>query len=108
MGRVKYRFNIRGKEYFPIPFEQRLRTLAEVTFAAVIQINERVYAVVESSVTRKKSRGLTATIHQLLSEIMPVEVIITKKMPRDLRHISKIDYEKVKKIIEKYNSTANA
>ncbi len=106
MGRVKYRFKVGGKEYFPIPFEQRLRTLAEVTFAAVIQINERVYAVVESSVTGGKSRGLTAEIHQLLSEIMPVEVIITKKMPRDLRHISKIDYEKVKELIARCSPSA--
>ena len=100
VGRVVRRFNSNGLSRYPIPYEQRLRTIPEVAFSAVLEHRGSIYAIIElkKKITYDQDRVLVQ-IKKLLEDINPHNYLFLKEIPRDPRHNSKIDYEKLEKML---------
>lgn len=98
-GRIKNRFNIKERLYYPVPFEQKLLTLREISFSCVIEHKNTLFAVIEpvKKLKKKQRIEIIREAENILKEIDPVKVIIMNKIPRDQRHNSKVNYEELRK-----------
>lgn len=95
MGRVKNRFEHNGKEVYVFPIENALLELDGVEIGTVLKINNEIVLVVELVPNAKIDES--AIIEKLSDfEFGRIEFM---KIPRDPRHNSKIDYDKLKKIL---------
>jgi olefin beta-lactone synthetase len=92
-GRCSTLINNNGKIVSTLFYENNLQAIAGVSIATVIKANEKLVAVVEISDNGKKE-NISLAIHALGIKA----ISFVKKMPRDPRHHSKIDYEKLKQI----------
>ncbi|MGV8073464.1 MAG: AMP-binding protein [Syntrophobacteraceae bacterium] len=100
LGRIARRFFSNGSYRYPIPYEQRLRTIPEVAFSAVLEHQGIIYAVIELKKKSTCNQGdLPAHIREMLEDINPHRCLFLKEIPRDPRHNSKIDYEKLVKLL---------
>jgi acyl-CoA synthetase (AMP-forming)/AMP-acid ligase II len=104
MGRVKQRIVINGKETFPFAVEQMLSGCKQITMGTVIEVDNQIVCAVEP----KKNAVCSNT--EIMSIVKPFGVETEKnvmylKIPRDPRHHSKIDYDKlglfIKELISK-------
>jgi hypothetical protein len=70
--------------------------LKEIETGTILKMDEKIICVVEL-----KNSGEKKKIKQELSipNVKIDKIIFLDKIPRDLRHNSKIDYEKLKKLI---------
>jgi Acyl-CoA synthetases (AMP-forming)/AMP-acid ligases II len=100
LGRIGRRFFADGACRYPIPYEQRLRAVPEVAFCAVLEHEGLIHAVIE---LKKKARcdkdRLLEQIKTILADIKPHKYIFLNEIPRDPRHNSKIDYERLGKLL---------
>lgn len=93
MGRVKNRFEHDGKEVYVFPIENALLEIDGVEIGTVLKINDKIIIVAETKLSHPK---LT---QELVSRNFEFDKLIITKIPRDPRHNSKIDYDKLKKIL---------
>lgn len=92
MGRVKNRFVYNGKELYVFPIENALLEIDGIEIGTVLKINEKIVLVVETKMTQDK-------LHQeLKNRGFEFDKLIITKIPRDPRHNSKIDYDKLKNL----------
>jgi olefin beta-lactone synthetase len=70
-----------------------LQAITGVAIATVIKVNEALIAIVEINENGNKAI-ITEAIHALGIE----KISYLSKIPRDQRHYSKIDYEKLKQM----------
>jgi len=100
MGRLKQKLVVAGVDYYLFPIENSLLELPAIELGTLIQVEETVVLVVEL----KKGVNLNqATLKQAIDEQLKLpqyELRIIPKIPRDPRHHSKIDYDKLKNLID--------
>ena len=91
---------IKNSIYYPLSIETAFSFCKEVKKCALISKNEELYMIIE------KEDDYTRTILEnkeikKLCEKFNISQVIEKKIPLDKRHNSKIDYNKLEKLIEK-------
>ncbi|MFN5417113.1 MAG: AMP-binding protein [Flavobacteriia bacterium] len=97
-GRCSALIQYEGKIISPFVCENKLKQIESIEIATLVEINHKLLIVVELKEKSLKSDDLKNQIHNLK---IPHSAIIFKKIPRDPRHNSKIDYEKLKKLLNK-------
>ena len=93
MGRVKNRFEHNGKEVYVFPIENALLEIDGVEIGTVLKVNNEIVLVVETKIPKQKFE------QELKIRNFEYDKLIITKIPRDPRHNSKIDYDKLKKIL---------
>lgn len=93
-GRCNILIKYNGKIISPFIYENFFQTINGVEMGAVIMRNEKPAAIIELKERSKKS-SVRNTIHEYDDLIK--EIFFTKKIPRDPRHNSKINYDLLKK-----------
>lgn len=98
MGRVKNRFEYDGEEIYVFPIENALLEIDEVEIGTIMKKGSSVFMVVEpkdiKSATQKVE--ITEKIYDKFCDNLDYEDIIFTQIPRDPRHNSKIDYDKLR------------
>lgn len=93
MGRVKNRFEHNGKEVYVFPIENALLEIDGIEIGTVLKIGEQIVLAVETQIPQPQ-------IEQELKNLgFEFDKFLTTKIPRDPRHNSKIDYDKLKMLI---------
>lgn len=93
MGRVKNRFEHNDKEVYVFPIENALLEIEGVEIGTVLKIKDEIVLVVETKLPKIKLE------QELKERNFEFDKLIITKIPRDPRHNSKIDYDKLKKIL---------
>ena len=93
MGRVKNRFKHNGKEVYVFPIENALLEICGIEIGTVIKIENKIVIVVETKIPQEKIE------EELKNRDFEFDKLIITKIPRDPRHNSKIDYDKLKKTL---------
>lgn len=96
-GRVKNRIQTSKGDIYTLPLEIRLKNISGVTAAAIIDTPKGKIALIElgSDVSRAMEAYTRSEAEKILREFCQFEVHIISSLPRDPRHNSKIDYEKL-------------
>jgi olefin beta-lactone synthetase len=97
MGRCATLFEWRGRMICPFLYEAWLQARAGVVLATVLHHDERIFFVLECTPDADQT-ALRAAIGTL--DFEGYEVIFLKKMPRDPRHHSKIEYGKLRALLD--------
>jgi len=92
MGRVKNRFIHNKKEIYVFPIENALMEIDGIEIGTVMKIKEQIVMAVET----KNANHLE---EKLKSKGFEFDRLVITRIPRDPRHNSKIDYDKLKKIL---------
>lgn len=79
-------------------FENRFQTIDGVEVGTVMMLNDRLTAVIELS--DPTQREVVQSAVKSIPEVF-ADIIFVPKIPRDPRHNSKIDYEKLKELLRK-------
>lgn len=99
-GRCATIIKNKNKTIFPFVVENSLKNITGITLATALMINNKVYIIVEKE---KEADENEIKLHITQIVNFESEVIFIKEIPRDPRHHSKIEYEKLRKHI--LNST---
>ncbi len=101
MGRVQQRLMVNGKEIFPFTVEKKLSICEQVAAGTLIGINNKVYCVIE---LRDRSEISNREIIDIVGQfgVESEQYIIRTSIPRDPRHQSKIDYDRLGFKVRKY------
>jgi len=92
-GRVKNRFEHNGKEIYVFPIENALLEIEGVDIGTVLKIRDEIFLIVETKIPFDK------IFNELKLRGFEFDKLIITKIPRDPRHNSKIDYDKLKTIL---------
>ena len=90
MGRAKNKFEHNGKEYYVFPFENLLLENESIEIGTILKHNDKICIVAELKGGFKDTK---------IDNIPYDRMIFLKKIPRDPRHNSKIDYDKLKSML---------
>ena len=92
LGRCEQVIFYLGKIYSPFVIEHQLKQIEGIKKGTVLLLNKELTVVVETTLSKERvQKGL---------KILEIEnIIILKKIPRDPRHHTKIDYGKLKEQI---------
>ena len=93
MGRVKNRFEHNGKEVYVFPIENALLEIEGIEIGTILKINSEIVLVIETKLPKAKLE------QELKERNFEYDKLIITRIPRDPRHNSKIDYDKLKCII---------
>lgn len=102
MGRVKNRIISNGKVVFQLAAELALSECEQIRIGTIIGIDNKVFCVVELHPNAVITNNEILNIVKQF-DIDSEEFIIRTQIPRDPRHHSKIDYDRLRLIIEKNN-----
>ncbi|MEO5931436.1 MAG: AMP-binding protein, partial [Candidatus Kapaibacterium sp.] len=99
-GRVRQSFIHGGERIFVFPIEERLLEMEGVAAGTIIQLGERLVVVVEPAPGRKLT---VAEIEMMMAKAgIPYDTVMSfRAIPRDPRHRSKIDYDRLRELVEK-------
>ena len=93
MGRVKNRFELNGKTVYVFPIENALSEIDGVKIGTVLKIKNKIVFAIEAKISHQKVE------QELKSKGFEFDRLVVMKIPRDPRHNSKIDYDKLKTLI---------
>lgn len=93
VGRVKNRFEHNNKEIYVFPIENALLEVDGIEIGTVLKINDKIIIVAETKIPQEK------LVQELRTRNFEFDKLVITKVPRDPRHNSKIDYDKLKNII---------
>lgn len=92
-GRCKQIIETKKDFISPFIIENQLQNLKGIDLGTVLEINEKIVLVLETS---QKANDLKPQLKNVIFD----EIKTVKKIPRDLRHNSKIDYPALKQMIK--------
>ena len=92
VGRCSQLIYRNEKLYSPFLYEYLLQKIDGVSLGTIMMIDDQLYVVLESK------HKIVQEALQNIFENEEVKIIYVDKIPRDPRHQSKIDYQKLKKI----------
>ncbi len=95
MGRVKNRFEHNGKEIYVFPIENALTEINGIEIGTVLKIKDEIVLAIELEPLSKINS--TEIIDKL--SVFDCDRTVFLKIPRDPRHNSKIDYDKLLKLL---------
>lgn len=87
-----------NKTIAPFIYENFLQSIEGIEMGTLLMLNNKLIVVIELKENANKN---TLQTHLQTLDIVPDEIKFIKKIPRDPRHNSKIDYEKLKIVISK-------
>ena len=93
MGRVKNRFEHNGKNVYVFPIENALLEINGIEIGTVLKLNDKIIIAAETKIRQGKLE------QELRNRNFEFDKLVITKIPRDPRHNSKIDYDKLKKIL---------
>ena len=94
MGRVNNCFEYKGNTYYVFPTENSLLEIEGIEIGTILLHENKIILVIEL----KNNSNLEKIKENIkLKNILHDEIIIKNKIPRDPRHNSKIDYDRLKK-----------
>lgn len=93
MGRVKNRFNYNNKEVYVFPLEQALLEIKGVKIGTIMKIKDEIIIIIETKLPYKNLK------EELKKRGFEFDKLVITKIPRDPRHNSKIDYDKLRNLI---------
>ena len=93
MGRVTNRFEHKGKVIYVFPIENSLLEIGGIEIGTVLKLDEKIIIVAETKISQQKLES------ELKKKNFEFDKLVITKIPRDPRHNSKIDYDKLKKIL---------
>ena len=93
MGRVKNRFEYKGKEVYVFPIENALLEIDGIEIGTVLKLDKEIIIAIETKIPQGKIE------QELRNKNFEFDKVVITKIPRDPRHNSKIDYDKLKKIL---------
>ena len=93
MGRVKNRFVHNNKVVYVFPIENALLEVDGVEIGTVLKLGEQIIFAVETKIPQEKLE------QELKTRGFEFDKLVITKIPRDPRHNSKIDYDKLKRIL---------
>lgn len=97
LGRARQSFEHQGRRIFPFPVEARLQELRGVVIGTILRIDDNLLIVVEL----EKDVNVRAIESDIRDAGIPFNSVrMLNAIPRDPRHNSKIDYEKLRKMVE--------
>ena len=97
LGRLKHTFVHKGRLFYVFPIENRLLEHPDVRLGTIIQVNEMAILVVEPQHRLIDKKKFLSFLEQL--QLPCDKMVIMRKIPRDPRHNSKIDYDRLKSIL---------
>ena len=97
MGRVKNRFEHNGKEIYVFPIENALLEIEGVEIGTVLKVKNEIVLISETKISKLKFE------QELKNRNFEFDRLIITEIPRDPRHNSKIDYDKLKNKISQYD-----
>jgi acyl-coenzyme A synthetase/AMP-(fatty) acid ligase len=95
-GRCATLIHRNNKVIAPFIYENYFQSLEGVEMGTLLEINDKLIAVIELKTGAIKN-NISDKIQN--ADVKPDEIQVITKIPRDPRHNSKIDYEKLKKLI---------
>lgn len=95
-GRCSGLFKRNQAMVYPFLYEYKLKSLEGLRCGTVLKHNNKMCVVIEVEKKADKTK-IENQVFQL--DVPPDQVLFMKTMPKDLRHHSKIDYDKLKKIL---------
>ncbi len=100
-GRVKNRITTGRKVLYTLPLEIMLRGIDGITAAAIIETKDGLTAFLETGkgTAMGKEAYAVNVAGRLLRPYGSFDVRLIEGLPRDPRHNSKIDYDKLKSIL---------
>jgi acyl-CoA synthetase (AMP-forming)/AMP-acid ligase II len=97
VGRVRQSFHYHGKRLFIFPFEERMLQIDGVRIGTIVRLGESLIAAVEPASKGISEEKLEEEMRRL--EIPFDAVRVLDAIPRDPRHNSKIDYDRLKRML---------
>lgn len=95
VGRIKNRFQYKDKTFYGFPLEHALMEIPGVDCGTILKINSKVVVVLESKLPKED------LVNALIERKFELDKLVVTKIPKDKRHNSRIDYEKLKKNLYK-------
>jgi acyl-coenzyme A synthetase/AMP-(fatty) acid ligase len=92
-GRMKYLWTKEGKPQSPTFIERQASLLEKPLVLTALKKNDAIYIFAEQS-TQEEVQAFCNSI-----DIADAKIILKDKLPRDLRHLSRIDYEQLKRSV---------
>ena len=102
-GRVKNRFLTKQNQYvFAIPIEQEILTIEAIEFTALFKANALVYVALESKTTLSENEKdqIRSKVKTIVQDLYIHDILFLKTIPRDPRHHSKANYEKLSQYVK--------
>ena len=93
MGRVKNRIQKNDKEVYVFPIENSLLEIDGIEIGTVLKIKEKIVLAIETKIPKHKLE------QELKDRNFEFDRLVITKIPRDPRHNTKIDYDKLKQIL---------
>lgn len=97
VGRANRLLEINGKKISPFIYEYQLKQIEGVEMGTVLESKKQINIIIEP---KRKSNTKSISQKLLSCSLYFDNFIFVNKIPRDPRHHSKIDYEKLKEDIE--------
>lgn len=99
MGRCNTLFDYQGETIAPFVYENKLQSLEGIGMATVLEHNGKIVLCIE--LTLKAETGFVQELEHKIAALGLTyhEIRYIGKIPRDPRHHSKIDYEKLKNLL---------
>ncbi|KPA16319.1 peptide synthase [Candidatus Magnetomorum sp. HK-1] len=97
-GRVKNRFlNVHKKNVFALPIEQELLNIDKIEFSSIFSVKDKLYIALEpeNTLSRLEKKNIISMIKDKFKDLNIDEIVFIDKIPRDPRHNSKANYEKL-------------
>jgi len=93
VGRCKQLIHFNQKMYAPFAIEPQLRSIDGINLGTVLLIDNQLVVFVEKGQGTNNSE-IEKAIHKLFEQ-EEIQIQFLKKIPRDPRHFTKVDYEKL-------------
>lgn len=95
-GRCNTLIHLKDTIIAPFIYENYLQSLNEVEIGTIVSFNKQILAIVELNTSNRSQ----FVVNQILEHCPVIHVVkILKKIPRDPRHNSKIDYERLNQLL---------
>ncbi len=98
LGRARQSFEHKGRRIFPFPIEARLHAMPEVATGTILKVGSKLVVVIELAKGERLNAG---ELEQMLAQGgIPFDAVrIIHAIPRDPRHHSKIDYDRLREML---------
>jgi acyl-CoA synthetase (AMP-forming)/AMP-acid ligase II len=86
-----------GNTIYPVILSYQLMHLPGISGAAVLKLGDQIIVVIES-----RSRDRSSVIPTLAKHGIPeAKIVVVRKLPRDPRHVTKIDYAALRRRLQR-------
>lgn len=104
LGKVKNIIQFADKSYYPYIIEAKLAEITNMKCGTLIDFDKTIYIVLE--LINKSREDCSKAVNSIKKlDIFYHKIVILNEIPKDPRHNTKIDYDKLKQALIAYNKT---